>query len=72
MHKSGGEPDRADRLKNSLPLKRGGQPEEVAAAISWLVSSESSYTTGSFIEVSGGSKCLTKTGRRDAYGVKGV
>ncbi len=54
MHKSGGEPNRVDRLKGFLPIKRGGQPEEVAAAISWLVSSESSYTTGSFIEVSGG------------------
>jgi len=54
IHKSGGEPNRVDRLKELLPLKRGGQPEEVAAAISWLVSSESSYTTGSFIEVSGG------------------
>jgi len=54
IHKSGGEPNRVDRLKEILPLKRGGQPEEVAAAISWLVSSESSYTTGSFIEVSGG------------------
>jgi len=54
MHGSGGEPDRVDRLKEFVPLKRGGQPEEVAAAISWLVSSESSYTTGSFIDVSGG------------------
>lgn len=54
MHKSGGEPNRVDRLKDSLPIKRGGEPKEVAAAISWLVSSESSYTTGSFIEVSGG------------------
>lgn len=54
MHKSGGEPDRVNRIKETLPLKRGGKPEEVAAAISWLVSDESSYTTGSFIEVSGG------------------
>ena len=54
MHTSGGEPNRVDRLKEFVPLKRGGQPEEVAAAISWLVSSESSYTTGSFIDVSGG------------------
>ena len=54
MHKSGGEPDRVNRIKETLPLKRGGKPEEVAAAISWLVSNESSYTTGSFIEVSGG------------------
>ena len=54
MHKSGGEPGRVDRLKESLPIKRGGQPKEVAAAVSWLVSNESSYTTGAFIEVSGG------------------
>ena len=54
MHISGGEPDRVNRLKGTLPMKRGGRPEEVAAAISWLVSEESSYTTGSFIEVSGG------------------
>jgi NAD(P)-dependent dehydrogenase (short-subunit alcohol dehydrogenase family) len=54
MHASGGEPNRVDRLKDSLPMKRGGKPEEVAAAISWLVSGESSYTTGAFIEVSGG------------------
>lgn len=54
MHASGGEPNRVDRLKESLPIGRGGQPQEVAAAISWLVSDESSYTTGSFIEVTGG------------------
>ena len=54
MHSNGGEPDRVNRLKNSVPLKRGGLPEEVAAAISWLVSSESSFTTGSFINVAGG------------------
>lgn len=54
IHESGGEPGRVDRLKNALPLRRGGEPEEVAAAIAWLVSDESSYTTGAFIEVSGG------------------
>ncbi len=54
MHASGGEPNRVARLKDTLPMKRGGQPEEVASAISWLISNESSYTTGSFIEVSGG------------------
>ena len=54
IHRDGGEPDRVDRIKNQLPLQRGGQVEEVAAAIAWLVSEESSYTTGSFIEVSGG------------------
>lgn len=54
MHADGGEPNRVARLKSNLPLQRGGKPEEVAAAISFLVSDQSSYTTGAFIEVSGG------------------
>jgi len=54
MHSSGGEPGRIDRLMDTVPLKRSGKPEEVAAAIAWLVSDESSYTTGVFIDVSGG------------------
>jgi NAD(P)-dependent dehydrogenase (short-subunit alcohol dehydrogenase family) len=35
-------------------MKRGGTPEEVAAAILWLLSDEASFTTGAFIEVTGG------------------
>lgn len=54
MHASGGEPGRIERLKHSVPLQRGGQPEEVAAAILWLLSDEAAYTTGAFIDVSGG------------------
>ena len=54
MHASGGEPDRIERVKASVPLKRGGQAEEVAAAILWLLSAEASYTTGAFIDVAGG------------------
>ena len=54
IHASGGEPGRVERIKDTIPLKRGGQPEEVAKAIMWLLSSESSYTTGALLEVSGG------------------
>ena len=54
MHASGGEPGRIDRLKGSVPLQRGGTAEEVARAILWLLSDEAAYTTGSFIDVSGG------------------
>lgn len=54
MHKDGGEPERVDRLAPNIPLKRGGQPEEVAQAIAWLLSDEASYVTGSFIELAGG------------------
>ncbi|MEO8006485.1 MAG: SDR family oxidoreductase [Betaproteobacteria bacterium] len=54
MHASGGEPDRVERVKAFAPMKRGGTAEEVAAAILWLLSEESSYSTGGFIDVSGG------------------
>jgi NAD(P)-dependent dehydrogenase (short-subunit alcohol dehydrogenase family) len=54
IHASGGEPGRVDRIKGSVPMKRGGQPGEVAAAILWLLSDEASYTTGSFIDIAGG------------------
>ena len=54
IHSSGGEPGRVERVKASIPMKRGGSAEEVAKAIMWPLSSESSYTTGSLLEVSGG------------------
>jgi NAD(P)-dependent dehydrogenase (short-subunit alcohol dehydrogenase family) len=54
MHTSGGEPGRVDRVKSMLPMQRGGQPEEVAQAIVWLLSEKASYVTGSFIELAGG------------------
>ena len=54
IHATGGEPGRVDRVKAGVPMKRGGQPEEVARAILWLLSDESSYSTGTFIDVSGG------------------
>ncbi|WP_330982775.1 MULTISPECIES: SDR family oxidoreductase [Enterobacterales] len=54
IHASGGEPGRVDRLSSVLPMKRGGQPEEVAQAIVWLLSDKASYVTGSFMELSGG------------------
>ncbi len=54
IHASGGEPGRVDRVKPYVPMKRGGQPDEVARAILWLLSEEASFTTGAFIEVTGG------------------
>jgi NAD(P)-dependent dehydrogenase (short-subunit alcohol dehydrogenase family) len=54
MHASGGEPGRVARLAPTLPMGRGGTSEEVAEAILWLLSEQSSYSTGTFIDVSGG------------------
>jgi NAD(P)-dependent dehydrogenase (short-subunit alcohol dehydrogenase family) len=54
IHASGGEPGRVDRIKELVPMRRGGHPAEVANAILWLLSEEASYSTGAFIDVTGG------------------
>ena len=54
IHGKGGEPDRADRLGPVVPLGRKGSPDEVAAAILWLLSDEASYITGTTLDVTGG------------------
>ena len=54
MHADGGEPERIERLKSKIPLQRGGEPEEVAEAIYWLASEKSSFSTGNYLDLSGG------------------
>jgi len=54
IHASGGEPGRVDRIKSAVPMQRGGTADEVARAILWLLSDEASYSTGAFIDISGG------------------
>lgn len=54
MHASGGEPERVDRLKVNIPMQRGGQASEVAEAIYWFASDKSSFSTGSFADLTGG------------------
>lgn len=53
IHASGGEAGRVERLKDAIPMKRGGTAEEVANAILWLLSDDASYSSGSFIELAG-------------------
>lgn len=54
IHASGGEPGRVDRVAATVPMRRGGAAVEVARAIIWLLSDDASYSTGTFIDVSGG------------------
>jgi NAD(P)-dependent dehydrogenase (short-subunit alcohol dehydrogenase family) len=54
LHAKGGEPARVERVKTRVPMKRGGQPDEVAVAILWLLSAEASYVSGTILDVSGG------------------
>jgi NAD(P)-dependent dehydrogenase (short-subunit alcohol dehydrogenase family) len=54
IHASGGEPGRVDRLRGSIPMGRGGDADEVARAIIWLLSDEASYSTGAILDITGG------------------
>ncbi|OOE42562.1 SDR family oxidoreductase [Salinivibrio kushneri] len=54
MHADGGEPERVKRLESKIPMQRGGQPEEVAEAIFWLATDKASFSTGNFLDLSGG------------------
>ncbi|MBF6593726.1 MAG: SDR family oxidoreductase [Thermaceae bacterium] len=54
IHARGGEPNRVERVKELVPMKRGGTAEEVAEAILWLLSDKASYITGALLDVAGG------------------
>ncbi len=54
IHASGGTPDRVRDMAGTLPMKRAGEPDEVADAILYLLSPEASYVTGAILNVSGG------------------
>lgn len=54
LHAAAGMPDRVERLNHLIPMGRGGEPEEVAAAVLWLLGTEASYVTGAILPVAGG------------------
>lgn len=54
IHASGGQPERAHQMAPMVPMHRPGSALEVAQAIVWLLSAESSYTTGALLDVTGG------------------
>ena len=53
IHASGGDPDRVDKLASTVPMRRGGQPEEIAETILWLLGPQSSYVSGAIVDAGG-------------------
>ena len=54
IHAAAGDPDRLTRVLPRIPTGRAGRPEEIAAAITWLLGPEASYVTGAVLRVAGG------------------
>ncbi|MFH8291701.1 SDR family NAD(P)-dependent oxidoreductase [Streptomyces sp. NPDC018059] len=48
------DPERPAKLAAGIPMGRSGRPEEIATAVSWLLSDDASYTTGTVLRVAGG------------------
>ncbi|WP_342358491.1 glucose 1-dehydrogenase [Terrarubrum flagellatum] len=54
IHASGGDPERANKLAQMVPLKRVGAPEEMADVTLYLLSDAASYVTGHILRAAGG------------------
>jgi NAD(P)-dependent dehydrogenase (short-subunit alcohol dehydrogenase family) len=52
------DPELMAEAEGMIPLRRIGQPSEVAGIIAWLTSGDASYATGGYFPVDGGQMCL--------------
>ncbi len=54
IHAVTGDANRVEKAKDRIPLQRGGEPDDIANGILWLLSDEASYTTGALLDIGGG------------------
>ena len=56
IHERYNTPESLERLRQQIPLKRIGDPPEVASVVAFLASDEGKYITGDNIAVNGGKR----------------
>jgi acetoacetyl-CoA reductase len=47
-------PERLEKIVAAIPIKRLGEPSEIASIVAWLASDESGYATGADFSLNGG------------------
>ena len=47
-------PERLEKIVSGIPVKRLGEPEEIASIVAWLVSDEAAFATGADFSLNGG------------------
>lgn len=55
MHEPWGGKKRIDTIGPTIPIGRAGVPDDVGAAVVWLMSDEAGFITGELLEIGGGS-----------------
>ncbi|AKS32706.1 SDR family NAD(P)-dependent oxidoreductase [Mycolicibacterium goodii] len=54
IHARAGDAERPGRVARHIPVGRVAEPDEIAAAVVWLLSADAGYVTGSVLDVAGG------------------
>ena len=47
-------PERLEKIVSGIPVKRLGEPEEIASIVAWLVSDDAAFATGADFSLNGG------------------
>ena len=53
IHADSGDAQRVSKMEASVPMGRGGQPEEIAETILWLLGPHASYVSGAIVDAAG-------------------
>ena len=54
LHTTTGDAGRVERMASGIPLQRAADPDEIAAAVEWLLGPDAGYVTATTLRVAGG------------------